>query len=244
MNYNWDWAVFFRQTVLADGTYLDWLVRGTLWTIATSLSAWVIALAGGAVLGILLTVPNRPVRLLAQTYIELFRNVPLIVQMFLWYFVAPELLPSDAGRWVKREMPLPEFTTAVIALGLYTAARVAIQVAAGLNSLSRGQRNAALALGMTETQTYRYVPLPNAARIMVPTLTTEFMSIVKNSAVALTIGLFELTASSRSIAEYTFQGFEAFTAATIIYIVLALSANAMSGAIDRWTAIPRNDGAR
>jgi glutamate/aspartate transport system permease protein len=170
--------------------------------------------------------------------------VPLIVQMFLWYFVAPELLPGEAGRWVKREMPLPEFTTAVVALGLFTAARVAVQVAAGLNSLSRGQRNAALALGMTETQAYRYVLLPNAARIMVPTLTTEFMSIVKNSAVALTIGLFELTASSRSIAEYTFQGFEAFTAATVIYIVLALSANALSGAIDRWTAIPRGDGAR
>lgn len=244
MNYNWDWAVFFRQTVLADGTYLDWLVRGTLWTIATSLSAWAIALVAGVVLGILLTVPNRLARLLAQAYVEIFRNVPLIVQLFLWYFVAPELLPGEAGRWVKREMPLPEFTTAVVALGLFTAARVAIQVAAGLNSLSRGQRNAALALGMTETQAYRYVLLPNAARIMVPTLTTEFMSIVKNSAVALTIGLFELTASSRSIAEYTFQGFEAFTAATIIYIVLALSANALSGAIDRRTAIPRSDGAR
>lgn len=244
MNYNWDWFVFFRESVLGDGTYMDWLLRGTFWTIATSLSAWIIALSAGAVVGILLTVPNRFCRILAQAYVEIFRNIPLIVQMFLWFFVMPEFLPAAGEQWVKREMPLPEFFTAVLALGLFTTARVAIQIAAGINSLARGQRYAALALGMTQFQAYRYVLLPNAARIVIPTLTTEFMSIIKNSAVALSIGLAELTSSSRSMAEYTFQGFEAFTAATIIYIVLALLANQFSALVDRSMAIPSAQGAK
>ena len=154
----------------------------------------------------------------ANVYVTIFRNVPLLVQLFLWYFVFPELLSDEAGMWVKREMPLPEFWTAVICLGLYTASRVAEQVRAGINSISRGQQYAAMAIGLTPVQVYRYVLLPVAFRIIIPPLTSDFLGVFKNSSLALTIGVLELTAMTRQIEEYSYQGFEAFTAATVLYI--------------------------
>ncbi len=154
----------------------------------------------------------------ANVYVTIFRNVPLLVQLFLWYFVFPELLPDDAGMWVKRELPLPEFWTAVICLGLYTASRVAEQVRAGINSISQGQQYAAMAIGLTPVQVYRYMLLPVAYRIIIPPLTSDFLGVFKNSSLALTIGVLELTAMTRQIEEYSYQGFEAFTAATVLYI--------------------------
>jgi len=214
MNYNWDWGVLFREP------YLEWLVSGFLWTISVSIAAWILAFSLGSIVGIARTVENRWASGIATCYVEIFRNIPLLVQMFLWYFVFPELLPDDAGMWVKRELPMPEFTTAVVCLGLYTASRVAEQVRAGIQSIGQGQRNAGLAMGLTPAQVYRYVLLPVAYRIIVPPLTSEFLTIFKNSSVALTIGVLETTAQARQIEEYTFQGFEAFTAATLLYIVV------------------------
>jgi glutamate/aspartate transport system permease protein len=214
MNYNWDWGVLFREP------YLEWLVSGFLWTISVSIAAWILAFSLGSIVGIARTVENRWASGIATCYVEIFRNIPLLVQMFLWYFVFPELLPDDAGMWVKRELPMPEFTTAVVCLGLYTASRVAEQVRAGIQAIGQGQRNAGLAMGLTPAQVYRYVLLPVAYRIIVPPLTSEFLTIFKNSSVALTIGVLETTAQARQIEEYTFQGFEAFTAATLLYIVV------------------------
>jgi glutamate/aspartate transport system permease protein len=154
----------------------------------------------------------------ANVYVTVFRNVPLLVQLFLWYFVFPELLSEEAGMWVKREMPLPEFSTAVLCLGLYTASRVAEQVRAGVNSISKGQAYAAMAIGLTPVQVYRYVLLPVAFRIIIPPLTSDFLGVFKNSSLALTIGVLELTAMTRQIEEYSYAGFEAFTAATVLYI--------------------------
>jgi len=214
MNYNWDWGVLFREP------YFEWLVSGFLWTISVSIAAWILAFSLGSIVGIARTVDNRWASGIATCYVEIFRNIPLLVQMFLWYFVFPELLPDDAGMWVKRELPMPEFTTAVVCLGLYTASRVAEQVRAGIQAIGQGQRNAGLAMGLTPAQVYRYVLLPVAYRIIVPPLTSEFLTIFKNSSVALTIGVLETTAQARQIEEYTFQGFEAFTAATLLYIVV------------------------
>jgi len=214
MNYNWDWGVLFREP------YFEWLVSGFIWTISVSIAAWILAFSLGSVVGIARTSSHQLIRGIATGYVEIFRNIPLLVQMFLWYFVFPELLPHDAGMWVKRELPMPEFTTAVVCLGLYTASRVGEQVRAGIQSIGQGQRNAGLAMGLTPVQVYRYVLLPVAYRIIVPPLTSEFLTIFKNSSVALTIGVLETTAQARQIEEYTFQGFEAFTAATLLYIVV------------------------
>jgi glutamate/aspartate transport system permease protein len=158
--------------------------------------------------------------------------------MFLWYFVFPELLPNDSGMWVKREMPMPEFTTAAICLGLYTASRVAEQVRSGIQSVGQGQNNAGLATGLTTVQVYRYILLPVGYRIMIPPLTSEFLTIFKNSSVALTIGVLEITAQARQIEEYTFQGFEAFTTATILYIIVTSIVMILMRVVEGRVSIP------
>ena len=165
----------------------------------------------------------------ANAYVTLFRSIPLLVQLFLWYFVFPEIVSEEAGRWLKREMPLPQFWTSVVALGLYTASRVAEQVRAGIESITQGQHYAAQAIGLSQVQVYRYVLLPVAYRIIIPPLTSDFLGIFKNSSLALTIGVLELTAMTRQMEEYSYQGFEAFTAATVLYLVVtAIVMGAMS----------------
>ena len=219
MNYNWNWGIFFELSPDGRGTYLDTLIAGLGWTIATGLVAWVVALVLGSLVGVARTAPIKLLAWLGNAWVELFRNIPLLVQMFLWFFVIPELLPTNIGTWIK-QMPNASFWTAVVCLGLFTSARVAEQVRAGIQSLPRGQLMAGTAIGLTLVQTYRYVLLPLAFRIILPPLTSEFLNIIKNSAVALTIGLLELTAAARSIQEFSFQVFEAFTAATIVYLLI------------------------
>lgn len=237
MNYNWNWRIFWEPSPDAVGTYMDTLLSGLNWTLATALSAWIMALILGAIIGTLRTVPNKWVVRLSNGYIELFRNIPLLVQMFLWYFVMPELVPTALGDWLK-SLPNAPFVTAVLSLGFFTSARVAVQVSSGIHALPRGQRMAGTALGLTLPQTYRYVLLPMAFRIVIPPLTSEFLNVIKNSAVALTIGLMELTARARSMQEFSFQVFEAFTAATIIYVLVNVIVVTLMRFIERKVAVP------
>lgn len=237
MNYNWNWRIFWDQSPDAVGTYMDTLLSGLYWTLATALTAWVMALILGALIGTIRTIPSKWVVRLANGYVELFRNIPLLVQMFLWYFVMPELLPGAIGNWLKA-MPNSSFITAVICLGFFTSARVAVQVSAGINSLPGGQKMAGTALGLTLSQTYRYVLLPMAFRIIIPPLTSEFLNVIKNSAVALTIGLMELTARARSMQEFSFQVFEAFTAATILYVIVNVVVVNLMRFIEKRVAVP------
>jgi glutamate/aspartate transport system permease protein len=220
VNYNWNWRILFQPAADAAGTWLDYLLGGLAWTLATALCAWVIALALGALVGTLRTTPIRWLAQLCTAYVEIFRNVPLLVQMFLWFFVLPELLPEAWGDAVK-QMPPPwaSFVPAVLCLGIYTSVRIAEQVRAGIQSLPRGQGMAGIASGLTLAQTYRHVLLPQTFRIILPPLTSEFLNCIKNSSVALTIGVMELTARARSMQEFTFQVFEAFAAATAIYLL-------------------------
>ena len=150
-----------------------------------SLVGWVIALVLGSIVGIARTVKQPLVRWIAAAYVEIFRNVPLLVQIFLWYFVLPELLPPAAGTWLKRDLPNAEFWTAAVSLGTYTACRVAEQLRAGIQAIAGGQASAGLASGLTTVQVYRYILLPVAFRIIVPALTSEFLNIFKNSSLAL-----------------------------------------------------------
>ena len=175
----------------------------------------------------------------ATRWVELFRNVPLLVQMFLWYFVIPEFIPPLKA-WLVRTDPVnAQFVAAMLCLGLFTSARVAEQVRAGIQSLPRGQRMAGMAIGLTQPQVYRYVLLPMAFRIVIPPLTSETMNLIKNSSIALTIGLAELTFRSREMGEYTFHFFEAFSAATLVYIVIAMTANRVMAVVERAPGRPR-----
>ena len=237
MNYHWNWHIFREMSPDGVHTYLDTLWSGTAWTLATALSAWVIALGLGLVIGTVRTLSNKVLVSFANAYVELFRNIPLLVQMFLWYFVMPELLPAPAGAWLKA-MPDAAFITAVLSLAFFTSARVAVQVSAGIEALPRGLTLAGTAIGLTLAQTYRYILLPIACRVILPPLTSEFLNIMKNSSVALTIGLIELTASARAIQEFSFQVFEAFSAATIIYVVINIFIAYMMRLLEKKVAVP------
>jgi glutamate/aspartate transport system permease protein len=237
VNYHWNWGIFWEVSPDGVSTYFDTLMAGTAWTLATALSAWVLALALGLAVGIARTLDKRIVASFGNAYVELFRNIPLLVQMFLWYFVMPEVLPAAAGEWLKAR-PDAAFFTAVMALAFFTSARVSVQVSAGIEALPRGLSQAATALGLQRAQTYRFILLPIACRLILPPLTSEFLNIIKNSSVALTIGLVELTASARAIQEFSFQVFEAFSAATIIYLVINMVVAYLMQLLEKRVAVP------
>jgi glutamate/aspartate transport system permease protein len=239
MQYNWNWGILLGPEPGGTGSYLHYLVVGLGWTAATALAAWMIALAIGAVAGTLRTTPYRWVVRACVAYVEIFRNIPLLVQMFLWYFVLPELLPQELGDQMKQMAPpWASYVPAVLCLGLYTSVRIAEQVRAGIESLPRGQMMAGRAMGLTLPQTYRYVILPMTFRIILPPLTSEFMNCIKNSSVALTIGVMELTARARAMQEFSFQVFEAFAAATAIYVLVNVVAVLGMRALEARVRVP------
>src|SRR6201994_540643 len=213
------------------------LLSGLWVTIKVSLFAWIIALITGSIVGVLRTLPSKMASWIGFLYVEFFRNMPLLVQLFLWFFVLPELLPNAAGLWLK-QMPNAPFYTAAVGIGLFMSARVAVQLAAGIGSLPRGQKMAATALGLTTNQVYRYVLLPMAYRIILPPLTSEFLNTIKNTAVAITIGLIELTGQARSMQEFSFQVFGAFPAPPILYLLVNAVVVTAMRFLERWVAIP------
>ncbi|MEE4460917.1 amino acid ABC transporter permease [Azotobacter chroococcum] len=240
MDYNWDWGVFLRSTGIGDEIYLDWFVAGIGWTVAVALAGWIVALLLGSLLGVLRTLPNRWLSGLATAYVELFRNVPLLVQLFIWYFLVPDLLPEPLELWFKQDLSpaTSAYLSVVVCLGLFTAARVCEQVRTGIQALPGGQIAAALALGLRTGQIYRQVLLPQAFRIIIPPLTSEFLNIFKNSSVASLIGLMELLAQTKQTAEFSAHLFEAFTLATLIYFTLNMSLMLVMRRIEKKVAVP------
>ncbi len=233
-----DLGIFLELNADGDSTWWASLASGLGRTLATAALAAILAFVLGSALGVARTTDRAWLVRIGNAYVELFRNVPLIVQFFVWYFVVPGLIPS-VKRWVVGLDPTDhQFVTAVVCLGLFTAARVAEQVRSGIQSLPRGQRAAGYALGLTEWQTYRHVLLPMAYRIVIPPLTSETMNLIKNTAVAYSIGLAELFFRTREMGEMTFRYFEAFGAATLIYVAIAMTANRVMAWVERRVAVP------
>ena len=237
MNYNWNWNVFWQMSPDGTHTYLETLLAGLGWTVATALSAWVMALILGIAVGVVRTLPQRALRALGNAYVELFRNIPLLVQMFLWFFVLPELLPTPVGDWLKA-LPEAPFVTAVVCLGFFTSARVAVQVSAGIDALSGGQRSAAIALGLSLGQVYRLVLLPLSFRIILPPLTSESMNLLKNSSVAFAVSIAELTMFAMQAQEETSRGIEIYLAVTALYALSAFAVNRVFAFIEKKARIP------
>ena len=236
-----DWQVFCKDTIdgeivarcfggPGDLTYLDWLLSAWGWTLSVSLLALLVALAFGSIMGILRTAPNRGLVLLGNAWTELFRNIPLLVQIFLWYHVVPALIPPLRG--------VPSFILVVLGLGLFTSARISEQVKAGIQSLPRGQRMAGLALGLTLPQTYRHVILPMAFRIIIPPLTSEAMNLVKNSAVAFAVSISELTLFALQAQEETARGIEIYLAVTGLYFLSAFALNRVFHFVEQRVRVP------
>jgi glutamate/aspartate transport system permease protein len=231
-------SIFLEQIPDEGIAWWQNMAAGLGWTLGTAFFAWILAFTVGSVVGVVRTTDKHWLVRIGDAYVELFRNIPLIVQFFLWYFVVPGLVPAVKIWVVSLDPTEHQFVTSVVCLGLFTSARIAEQVRSGIQSLSHGQRNAGYAIGLTQPQTYRYVLLPMAYRIVIPPLTSEVMNLIKNTSVAYSIGLVELFFRTREMAEMTFRYFEAFTAATLIYMVIAMSANRVMAFIERRVAVP------
>ena len=227
---SWDWKVFLQD----DGsgrTYLQWMFDAWGWTLAVAGVSWVVAMVFGVLFGTLRTLPNSPLlSRLANVWVELFRNVPLLVQIFIWYFVVPKIFPAMKE--------LPSFVLVVFALGFFTSARIAEQVRAGIQALPRGQSYAGMARGFTTAQTYRYVILPMAFRIILPPLTSESMNLLKNSSVAFAVSIAELTMFAMQVQEETSRGVEVYLAVTALYAVSAFSVNRIMSFVEKKVQIP------
>ena len=226
----WDWKIFLAD----DGggrTYLQWMFDAWGWTLAVAGASWVVAMVVGGLIGTLRTLPNNPwLTRLANVWVELFRNVPLLVQIFIWYFVVPKIFPAMKE--------VPGFVLVVFALGFFTSARIAEQVRAGVQALPRGQRYAGMAMGFTTAQTYRYVILPMAIRIIIPPLTSESMNLLKNSSVAFAVSIAELTMFAMQAQEETSRGIEIYLAVTAAYAVSAFAVNRVMAFIEKKVQIP------
>ncbi len=231
-------GILFEQVPEGDALWGEMLLSGLGWTLAVAALSWIIAFILGSIVGVVRSTDRPWLVRAGNAYVELFRNIPLLVQLFVWYFVVPGLIPA-VKEWVTGLDPTEhQFATAVICLGFFTSARIAEQVRSGIQAQSRGQRNAAYALGLTEFQAYRFVLLPMAYRIIIPPLTSELMNLIKNTSVAYSIGLVELFFRTREMGEMTFRYFEAFGAATVIYVAIALTANRVMAFIERRIAVP------
>jgi len=238
----WDWQVFCRNTIEStiepscwakgeDLTYLEWMFHAWGWTLSVAALAWIVAVVVGVFIGTIRTLPSSPwVVRMGNGWVELFRNIPILVQLFIWYFVVPRLFPMF------REVP--GFVLVVFALGFFTSARIAEQVRAGIQALPRGQRYAGMAVGFTTMQTYRYVLLPMAFRIILPPLTSESMNLLKNSSVAFAVSIAELTMFAMQAQEETSRGIEIYLAVTAAYALSAFAVNRVFAFIERKVQIP------
>jgi len=229
-----DWQVFLQD----DGggrTYLEWMFEAWGWTLSVAASAWVVAMVSGCLMGVLRPLPpdtrlNTGLVRVAHAWVELFRNIPVLVQIFLWYFVLPKIFPAM--------QQVPGFVLVVVGLGFFTSARIAEMLRAGIQAMPRGQRYAAMAMGFTTWQTYRYVLLPIAFRTIWPPLTSESMNLLKNSSVAFAVSIAELTMYAMQVQEETSRGIEVYMVVTALYAVSAFSVNRVMAFFERRLSIP------
>ena len=209
MAYKFDWGVLL--------VYRHLLWQGLVLTVQLSALGMVLSLVLGGMIGLGRRAEATPLRWLCGAYIEFFRNIPLIVQLFFWYFA----------------VGLEAFPAAVIGLTVYTSAYIAEVIRSGLQSIPRTQIEAARSFGMTPFQVIRHVVLPQALMRVIPPLGVEFINVIKNSSIAMTISVTELTFQTQQIESLTFRGFEAATAITLLYVLLALTIVLLMAAIER-----------
>ena len=227
---HWDWQIFLAD----DGggrSYLEWMLQAWGWTLAVAFTAWCVAVLVGTLVGVIRTLKSSPVlSRLARVWVELFRNIPLLVQVFLWYFVLPKLWPAM--------QQFPSFWLVSLALGLFTSARIAEQFRAGIESIKTGQTQAALALGMSRTQLYLHVLMPQALRVIMPPLTSESMNLLKNSSIAFAVSVPELTMFAMQAQEETARGIEIYLAVTFLYAVSAIAVNRVLAQLEKRLRLP------
>jgi polar amino acid transport system permease protein len=213
--YQFDW------NLILTGPYRDWLLAGLITTLQLSVVAMILSFLLGLIIAILRLAHNRWARGFAMAYLEFIRNTPLLVQIFFWYFGSYKILPADWNEWLNGTNHF-EFIAATIALTIYTSAFIAEDIRSGILSIPKTQFEAGSSFGFSYLETMRYIILPQAVRLTVPPLVNQFLNLAKNSSLAMTIGVAELTYQARQIESRTLKGFEAFAAATVLYLVLSI----------------------
>lgn len=231
LNYEFNWGI------LLTDPHRGWIIEGIATTVSLSLLAWIFALLIGIAIGSIRMTRSPWLRFIGSVYVEIFRNIPLLLQLFIWFFVFPLLLPRDWMLAWNRLDHVP-FLTALTGLSLYMAARVAEQIRSGISAIPKGQFDAARSTGLTGVQTYRFVIVPYAFRVMIPAIASEFMTTFKNSALALTIGVAEITYAARSIESWSFRGIEAFTVASATYMTTTAAVVLFMGWLEQKLKIP------
>ena len=239
MGYEFDWSVLL--------TYKQLLIDGFMMTLKLSIIGIFFAFLIGSILGLARVSKNFFISLLATYYLEFFRNIPLIVQMFFIYFsftltdVFPFIEPF--GNWIGIENH-NEFFSALIALITYTSTYIAEAIRGGIQSLPKGQLEAAKTLGMSYMQSTYYIIYPQAIKIVWGPITSQFLNLIKNSSLAMTIGVAELTFQTQEIDSITFRGFEAATAVTLLYLMLTLAITLIMFIINKYALVKTssNDG--
>jgi polar amino acid transport system permease protein len=214
LKYHFDWSI------VTSGKYFDWLVSGLKVTLELSSVSIVLAFLLGLFIAVLRMSHVKWIRWIACAYLEFFRNTPLLVQIFFWYFGSYKILPTVVNDWLNSTNF--EFAAAVIALSIFTSAFIAEDLRSGMLSIPKEQMEAARSAGFSFLRSMQYVILPQAIRITVPPLVNQFLNLVKNSSLAMTIGVAELTYQARQVESYSFKGFEAFTAVTLLYLAISL----------------------
>ncbi|MDD2365307.1 MAG: amino acid ABC transporter permease [Desulfuromonadaceae bacterium] len=214
LNYKFDWSI------ITSGQYFDWLLSGLFTTLKLSAVSIVFSFILGLLIAVMRMSHSKPVRWVALSYLEFFRNTPLLVQIFFWYFGSYKILPMFVNDWLNETGF--EFAAATMALTIYTSAFIAEDIRSGILSIPKEQMEAARSAGFSYIRSMQYIILPQAVRITVPPLVNQFLNIAKNSSLAMTIGVMEMTYQARQVESYTFKGFEAFTAATVVYLVLSI----------------------
>ena len=231
MRYEFNWGMPFTAP------YAQWIIDGVLTTFHLALLSWCVALALGILIGVLRVSNSRVLRFFGGFYVELFRNIPLLVQLFIWLYVIPQLLPENFGLWWNRLEYVP-YWTAVVGISFYTASRVAEQIRAAIGAIPAGQFKAALSTGLTPVQMYRHVIIPYALRIIIPAITSEFLTTFKNTALAMTIGVMEITGTTRKIEAWSFRGIEAYTVASATYVLTTVLVIVFMNWLEHRTQIP------
>jgi polar amino acid transport system permease protein len=218
-SYKFDWAI------ITTGQYAEWILEGIKTTIQLSAVSSVLAFFLGLLIAVMRMSNFWPVRWFAHGYLEFFRNTPLLVQLFFWYFGSFQVLPKVANDWLNTVNF--EFAAAVISLSIYTSAFIAEDIRSGVRSIPKEQMEASRSAGFSYFGSMRYIILPQAVRITIPPLINQILNLTKNSSLAMTIGVAELTYQARQVESYTFKGFEAFTAATLVYVAMSVVITAL-----------------
>ena len=212
MNYKFNWALIF------SGEYGQWFLDGLSVTLQLSGLSILLAVLLGTLLTVLRLSRVKPLEWLAAGYIEFFRNTPLVVQIFFWYFGSDPLLPPFFKEWLYKQNI--EFATGVIALTTYTAAFLAEELRSGILSIPRTQIEASRATGLSFLQSMRYVILPQAFKRVLPPLAGQFINLIKDSSLVSVISITDLTKAGREVVSSTFSPFEVWFTVALLYLVL------------------------